>query len=343
MSPKITSPDIWQSLFAASGDGLFELSADGRLLNVNARFAGWLGVPRRLLVGRPLGAFVCSASGADWNPADAWTGSVRLRAVRQDAWVSLTLTPVACGEVAAIGIVRQVPGTVPLDADLHRKADELDTTQQVLINAVARLAEYHEPDIGGHLERIRLYTYTLATAVGLHSEAEVVEISRCAVLHDVGKVAIPEELLRKPGRLTPVERMLMEQHTEFGSQFLTETDLELRRLLGVSQTFLSTARDVALHHHERYDGAGYPRGLVAEATPLSARIVAVADVYDALTSPRVYKSAWSHALAVQFIVQGSGTQFDPMVVEAFQSCAPVLRKVHDSMQDRTDFQPGLVW
>jgi putative two-component system response regulator len=131
-------------------------------------------------------------------------------------------------------------------------------------------------------------------------------------LHDIGKVGIPDCVLRKPGRLTEDEFEVMKQHAVIGGQTLEAVS----RAAGEAQ-FLQMASDIAWSHHEKYDGSGYPRGLAGEAIPLCARIVALADVYDALTSERVYKPAYGHETARSIILEGSGTHFDPAIVEAF--------------------------
>jgi putative two-component system response regulator len=134
-------------------------------------------------------------------------------------------------------------------------------------------------------------------------------------LHDIGKVGIPDFVLRKPGQLNDHEFALMKTHTEIGA-----STLEAALAQFPQAQFLKMARDIAATHHERWDGSGYPRGLAGEAIPLCGRIVAVADVYDALSSPRVYKDAISHDMARAMIIEGSGTHFDPDVVEAFLAC-----------------------
>ncbi|MDA8145758.1 MAG: HD domain-containing protein [Thermaerobacter sp.] len=135
-------------------------------------------------------------------------------------------------------------------------------------------------------------------------------------------MVVPEGILFKPGRLSPEEFSVMKLHTVVGGRVLGEAEGELRRRMEVSETFLSRALEIAVYHHERWDGTGYPQGLAGEAIPLSARIVAVADVYDALTSRRVYKDAWPPQLARQEIERGLGSHFDRRVAEAFLALLP---------------------
>jgi putative two-component system response regulator len=198
--------------------------------------------------------------------------------------------------------------------DLHR-------TQGAAIRSLARLAEYRDPETGFHLQRICEYARILALKV--HeidpypfriSEEYGNEISLSSMLHDIGKVSIPDTILLKPGKLDPDEWEMMKKHTVFGWQVLSKADKELGK-----QSFLTLASSIALQHHERYDGAGYPNGYAGDTIHLSGRISAVADVYDALTSPRPYKEAWTHDQAVEEILRQSGTQFDPVLVNIFGS------------------------
>jgi putative two-component system response regulator len=194
-------------------------------------------------------------------------------------------------------------------------------TRDVAIFAMARLAESRDPETGAHLERVRSYSRVLAQYLsGIDKfRAEINPeymrlIYLTSPLHDIGKVGIPDCILLKPGRLNDREFGIMKTHTTLGAQTL---DAALRQFPGVK--FLQMGRDIAASHHERYDGTGYPQGLRGDAIPLCARIVAVADVYDALTSKRVYKEAIDHEIAWSMIVQEAGKQFDPDVVEAFKN------------------------
>lgn len=192
-------------------------------------------------------------------------------------------------------------------------------TREVAIFAMAKLAESRDPETGAHLERVQGYCRTLAQELSIDGRyrgqitAEYIRlIYLTSPLHDIGKVGIPDSVLLKPGRLSDREFEIMKTHTTLGAQTL---EAALRMFPGVA--FLEMARDIALGHHERFDGTGYPAGASGEAIPLCARIVAVADVYDALTSKRVYKAAFGHEVAKSMIAAESGTHFDPHVVSAF--------------------------
>jgi len=192
-------------------------------------------------------------------------------------------------------------------------------TRDVAIFAMAKLAESRDHETGAHLERVRCYSRLLAqhlAASPKFSEALSPEFAHLiyltSPLHDIGKVGIPDCVLLKPGRLSDREFEIMKTHTTLGAQTL---EAALRQFPGVR--FLQMGRDIAATHHERFDGSGYPARIAGEAIPLCGRIVALADVYDALTSRRVYKAAFAHDVAKSMIVSESGAHFDPAIVEAF--------------------------
>jgi cyclic di-GMP phosphodiesterase len=192
-------------------------------------------------------------------------------------------------------------------------------TRDVAIFAMAKLAESRDPETGSHLERVMNYSRILAKqlpAMGrLTDQIDgdfVRAIYATSPLHDIGKVGIPDCVLLKPGRLSNREFEIMKTHTTIGAQTL---DAAVRRFPGTR--FLEMARDTAATHHEHFDGTGYPGGLSGQNIPLCGRIVAVADVYDAMTSKRVYKEAFSHDIARSLVVKESGTHFDPDLVDAF--------------------------
>ncbi len=226
-------------------------------------------------------------------------------------WVTWLLAGlVAALVVAAVAVGRRVN---------RRLADEREADiRDVVIYAMARLAESRDTDTGAHLDRVRSYSRVLAeriAAAGRHAaaDAEFVDlVYRTSPLHDIGKVGIPDAILNKPGKLTPAEFDVMKRHASIGAETLgaaVEQFPDVR--------FLRVARSIAAAHHERWDGTGYPARLAGEAIPLSGRVVALADVYDALTTRRVYKPAYAHAEARAMIAAESGKHFDPAVVAAF--------------------------
>ncbi|MHB8865266.1 MAG: HD-GYP domain-containing protein [Pirellulaceae bacterium] len=192
-------------------------------------------------------------------------------------------------------------------------------SRDLTIFALAKLAESRDPDTGAHLERIREYCRVMAEEmVRTPNLAEEIDgdfvhmIYLTSPLHDIGKVGIPDQILLKPGPLTDEEMEIMKRHTVIGGE-----TLDVLVATHPEANFLWLARDIAWTHHERYDGSGYPRGLSGRSIPLCGRILALADVYDALTSKRVYKEAYSHETARTLICEGRGTHFDPRVVDAF--------------------------
>ena len=195
----------------------------------------------------------------------------------------------------------------------------MENTKNATILGLAKLAESRDDCTGGHLERVREYSRMITRAICqlpkyMHyiTPAYINDIYLSSILHDIGKVSVPDAILLKPGRLTAEEFDIIKQHTIVGGNALAAVDAELKE-----QSFLTLGKEIAYYHHEAWDGNGYPEGLEGEAIPLSARIVALADVYDALTTKRVYKDAYSHEKAVDIILEEKGRKFDPEIVEAF--------------------------
>lgn len=208
------------------------------------------------------------------------------------------------------------------NADLLIALQQIALTQDVTIVAFSSLAEARDNETGQHIQRTQNYVRELALAVrGTEPFAAELDdeaiglLFKSAPLHDIGKVAIPDSILLKPGRLTPEEFEIMKSHAEHGRCAIQAAE----RSLGIENSFLRYALEIAYSHHEKWDGSGYPLGLAGEAIPLAARLMAVADVYDALISRRVYKPPMDHEEAVGIIADGRGTHFDPVLVDAFLS------------------------
>ncbi|HWB23750.1 MAG TPA: diguanylate cyclase [Gaiellaceae bacterium] len=196
---------------------------------------------------------------------------------------------------------------------LERSEDELRNSRAETIARLAHAAEFRNLETGAHVERMSRYCAALASRLGLHDD-RVDVIRMASTLHDVGKIAIPDEVLLKPGPLTSEERHVIQQHPTVGHELLTASSSEI----------LEVAAAIALTHHERFDGTGYPNGLVGEEIPLEGRIAAVADVFDALRSDRVYRPAMSFDQAVELMQAGRGTQFDPEILDLFMECLPEI-------------------
>lgn len=215
------------------------------------------------------------------------------------------------------------------DEETLRRAQDLVRTRDAVIIGLAKLAEARDPDTGHHLDRIGLYSTSLAAALRRHPKfrqqitpAFVRLIGVSSALHDIGKVGIEDAILLKPAKLTKDEYVKMQAHTTLGGKCLQK----IEQRLGTSN-FLEMAREIALHHHESFDGTGYPSGLVGEQIPLAARIVAIADVYDAMAFKRVYKKAMAHEVCVDAIRDGAGGKFDPDLVAVFLEAQTQFREI----------------
>lgn len=220
-----------------------------------------------------------------------------------------------------------------LEDEVERRTQQNLAARDALIMGLAKLADCRDGETGLHLDRISAYSGLLAGKLcerfGIADETWVERIRLASSMHDIGKVGVPDEILLKPGRLTEEERRRMQTHTTIGA----DTLIAIRARLGDDE-LLDAAIQIALEHHERWDGAGYPLGVAGDRIALCARIVALADVYDALTSRRVYKAAMSHDEARSIIVEGRGSHFDPDIVDVFLEIEPefdgVRRRLHSA-------------
>ena len=226
---------------------------------------------------------------------------------------------------------------ISLEREIARRMAENDLTQQVSIRALAHLAETRDPETGNHILRTQAYVQHLAQTLRRHprfaamlNDQYINLLGRSAPLHDIGKVGIPDHILLKPGKLNAEEWAIMQTHAQLGSEAIERAEADIEMPLD----FLSLAKEIARWHHEKWDGSGYPDGLSGEAIPLSARLMALADVFDALISPRVYKPPMSFAEARSIIHEGRGKHFDPDIVDAFIAdfsayCA-IAERYHDA-------------
>ncbi len=234
------------------------------------------------------------------------------------------------GETIAFSVIeKDLTERINLEKKLKESFDQLKETQSATILGFARLTEYRDKDTGKHLRHIREYVGVLAKSLrgrpeyrDYISDSYLDDLCLSSVLHDVGKVAIEDSILLKPGKLTGEEFSRIRDHTRMGGDALRDVDRDLKR-----QSFLTLGKEIAYYHHERWDGKGYPAGLRGKDIPLSARIVALADVYDALTSDRPYRRAMPHQEAKAIIVEGRGTQFDPDLVDAFLANEEVFDRI----------------
>ena len=230
-----------------------------------------------------------------------------------------------------------------LETEVTKRTREVVAIQDVTILAMASLAETRDSDTGNHIRRTQFYVKALALHLSKHPKYAVLltvsyidMLFKSAPLHDIGKVGIPDRILLKPGRFEPAEFEIMKTHTTLGRDAIEHAE----KRLGMRVDFLSMAKEIALSHQEKWDGSGYPQGLAGEAIPLSARLMAVADVYDALISRRVYKEGMPHEKAVSIIEEGRGHHFDPGVTDAFVALQDEFRDIAarfaDSDQDMAE-------
>ncbi|WP_114418621.1 HD domain-containing phosphohydrolase [Marinospirillum perlucidum] len=215
-----------------------------------------------------------------------------------------------------------------LEEEVRKRTCELERTRLEVVRRLGQAAEFRDNETGDHILRMSRYSAILAASLGW-SKDECELLLNASPMHDIGKIGIPDAILQKPGKLTAAEYSVMKEHARLGANLLK----------GVEAPLFKMAQDIALGHHEKWNGEGYPQGLAGEAIPQAARIAAVADVFDALTSARPYKQAWSIKSAVDLIVSESGQHFDPEVVEHFQKCLPQLLAIRQEYTQEEQGQP----
>ena len=209
-----------------------------------------------------------------------------------------------------------------LESRVRERTRELEDTRREIVRRLGRAAEYRDNETGMHVVRMSKTSQLLARATGV-SEMQADLLLNAATMHDIGKIGIPDRVLLKPGCLDGEEWELMKTHARVGAEIIGNHDSEL----------LKMARTVALTHHEKWDGSGYPQGLAGEAIPLEGRIVAIADVFDALTSERPYKGAWSTAAAVEYMRQQKRVSFDPRLLDLFLARIPEFEQIRTQFAD----------
>lgn len=221
----------------------------------------------------------------------------------------------------------------------RKTTQQLSQTQNTTILALAYQAELRDIETGNHIERTSRYVEILAQELKKHpkyklylSDKYIADLVKSAPLHDIGKVGVPDAILRKPGKLEPDEFDKIKRHCEYGEMILQKAAQKL-----TFQSFLMIAIQLVMYHHEKWDGKGYPHGLIGEDIPLSARIMALADVYDALRSKRYYKNAYSHEKSVEIICEEKGKHFDPLIVEAFLKKEKDFYMISEQMADKVTY------
>ena len=223
-----------------------------------------------------------------------------------------------------------------LEAKVQERTQKLGELQDVAMEAMGALAESRDPETGNHIRRTQLYVQLLAEKLKDHprfasylTPEQITLLSKAAPLHDIGKVGIPDAILLKPGKLTDEEFETMKRHTTIGRDAIVAAESKLSE----PSEFLTVAKEIAYSHQEKWDGSGYPEALAGDAIPISARLMAIADVYDALISRRVYKPPFPHEKAIAIMTDGRGTHFDPDMLDAFLEIAQDCRQVAQTYAD----------
>jgi len=337
------SEEKYRTILASIEEGYYEIDFDSNFKFVNDSMGNILGYPREDMVrlnfrqfmddhnsrlvletfeqcrrsGRPVKAFDC-----EFN-ADGLTLFI-------EASVSL-LRDSSHNPCGYRGMVRDRTEKKKLEMDLLDSYRKLQNARMATILGLAKLAEYRDEGTGTHLERIREYAKILAEelaknpAYGRIITTEYIDdIYQSSILHDIGKVGIPDAILLKPGKLTEEEFEIIKRHTLLGGDAIRAIETRIE-----GKSFLEMGKEIAYNHHEKWDGSGYPAGLEGEDIPLCARIVALADVYDALTTERLYKRAFSHAKSRQMIISLKGTHFDPRIVEIFEQLGDEFNRIRE--------------
>lgn len=319
LAAEVVPPIGFREIVEASTDLLTVIDLNGRILYDNPAVEEVLGYAQGALAGRSAFEFiqrgdypVAVSLLSELAAGRRRTGALTFRFRRADGeWCVLQARGRAAraGSGEAVIVVASRPGEEGLGGRTGEPA-ELEDARVEVVERLARAAEFRDDDTGQHLRRVGEMSGALAARLGL-PPAEVELVRRAAPLHDVGKIGIPDAILLKPGPLLPHEEEVMRTHPLLGARILSG---------GVSP-LIRTAEEIALSHHERWDGCGYPWRIAREEIPLSARIVALVDVYDALTHDRPYRRAWNRARVLALIDEEAGTRFDPEVAAAFLAAA----------------------
>ena len=220
-----------------------------------------------------------------------------------------------------------------LDEKVKEQAKEIIFIQKISIEAIANMVESYDDDTGTHVKRIEQYTSLIVNSLPASDEnliEDITTIPFASILHDIGKLMIPKEILTKPEKLNEEETTIIKTHALLGGEVLKKANISFKDSFN-KDSYLKTASDIAMYHHEKWDGSGYPEGLHGENIPKSARIVAIADVYDALRSKRVYKDGFTHEKAVEIIMREREKSFDPDLIDIFLSVNQEFKEVYDRL------------
>ncbi len=325
------SEEKYRTILESIEEGYYEVDFEGYFTFVNDSLCKILNIPKMDLRFMTLWEFMddenagliyetfleCRRSG---RPVKAFDCEFKIEGATLFIEASAALLQDSKGApIGYRGVLRDRTEKKKMEMDLLESYRKVHEARSATILGLAKLAEYRDEGTGTHLERIREYSRILAVQLAENSKFKdridqqyIDDIYQSSILHDIGKVGTPDALLLKPGELTEEEFDIIKRHTIMGGNALKAIDSQIE-----GKSFLAMGKEIAYNHHEKWDGTGYPRGLKGEAIPLSARIIAVADVYDALTTKRFYKEAYSHDKAKTMIIRLKGKHFDPEIVEAF--------------------------
>ncbi|MFD0715384.1 HD domain-containing phosphohydrolase [Paenibacillus sp. GCM10027626] len=314
-------------MFLSLGDAVIITDENHRILAVNKTYERITGYTLEMIKSKKAGILkswltpdeTYRSMYAALNAQIPWSGIFTNRKRDGSLWhSSITISPFLTeGRTYYVGVFRELE---QLDRGYYLNEDRVVSIQGSLLKALAISCEIRDPGIESHLIRVQELTARLTEwhndHCGLEMPAQTVSrIAHSSILHDIGKSAIPEGILYKPGRLADYERTIIEMHPVIGVDIIDKIYAELNDEIFESE--LSTAKNIILHHHEKWDGTGYPHRLSGEQIPLEARIVSVVDVFDALTSKRPYKEKWPETEAIQFLLDKKGKHFDPELVDSF--------------------------
>ena len=325
------SEEKYRTILENIEEGYYEVDFEGYFAFANDSLSKILGVPKLDLKFMSFWEFMdeenaeliyqtfleCRRSG---KPAKAFDCELNINGTTLFVEASASLLLDSKGlPIGYRGVLRDRTEKKKMEMDLLESYRKVHEARSATILGLAKLAEYRDEGTGTHLERIREYARILAVQLGKDSkyaaridQQYIDDIYQSSILHDIGKVGTPDALLLKPGELSEKEFNVIKRHTIMGGNALRAIDSQIE-----GKSFLAMGKEIAYNHHEKWDGSGYPRGLKGKAIPLSARIIAVADVYDALTTKRFYKEAYSHEKAKEMIIRLKGTHFEPEIVRAF--------------------------
>jgi PAS domain S-box-containing protein len=345
------SEEKYRTILESIEEGYYEIDLKGKLNFFNDSACRMLGYPcaelegadaRKLVnvdnlrgVRRVFRRVLTSGSSADMSEVEILRKDGRSRILE----LSVSLKKNREGRPIGFGgVMRDVTERLRNEREKQKLAALLHEARSATILGLAKLAEYRDEGTGKHLERIREYSRLIAEQMaklpkyrGYITTAYIEDIYRSSILHDIGKVGIPDAILLKPEELTEDEFEVIKTHTVLGGEALNAIDARIE-----GKSFLTLGKEIAYHHHEKWDGSGYPMGLNAEQIPLSARMVALADVYDALTSKRFYKEAYSHDRAREIIVGLRGSHFDPDVVDVFLKVEDIFRQICKELREEQE-------